>query len=294
MGDAMEALRPQQTFNPCLQRFYQNLQLRALDEQAALQPLEPLLLKTLEPDATLFNHCEEAMKEFTNLFPTKLIPKKQVKKERKHWGDINDELDSLFGDLDVDAAQNKNENVKDEEKKAKDAMDEDEDDDEDAFAMIGVAAVTSIGTKAPCKDFDSLLSKRNSPKLFETLCDKMWAVLGGLIDESYGDLNFAKALDCVAHLRQCSVREEEPLRFNAEVRRFKAKYQERKAKLWRMTVEKGITLIGRHDYEEEDVPDNLVVDKAEAEAFLTKEVQETQHTQKVEVDSDDDDMDDLI
>jgi len=291
-GDAMEALRPQQTFNPCLQRFYQNLQLRALDEQASLQPLDDVLVKTLEPDAELFNGGEEAVKQFTTLFPTKLIPKKQVKKERKHWGDINEELDSLFGDLDVDAKVNDDGQVKDERKK--EAMDEDEDEEEDAFAMIGVAAVTAIGTKAPCKDFDVLLSKRNEAKLFETLSSKMWAVLGGLIDESYGDLNFAKALGCVKHLREASVREEEPLRFNEELRRFKAKYQERKAKLWRMMVEMGVTLIGTHDYEGEDVPDGLVVDKAESDAFLTQAVQETQHTQKVEVDSDDDDMDDLI
>merc|ERR1712087_39222 len=159
---------------------------------------------------------------------------------------------------------------------------------------MGVAQVTSIGTKAPCKDFDVLLSKRSAPKLFETLCTKMWQVIYGLIDESYGDLNFAKALRCVAHVRTCSVREEEPRRYNEELRRLKGKYQDRKKKLWRMVVEQGVTLIGKHDFEEGDVPDGLTVDRAEADLFLTEQVQETQHTQKVEADSDDDDMDDLI
>jgi len=49
-----EALKPQNTFNPVLQRFYQNLQARALDPECEIQELDPVIMKYLEVPDELF------------------------------------------------------------------------------------------------------------------------------------------------------------------------------------------------------------------------------------------------
>lgn len=41
--EPVEALKPANTFNPVLQRFYQTVQQRALDPATALAPLEPII-----------------------------------------------------------------------------------------------------------------------------------------------------------------------------------------------------------------------------------------------------------
>merc|ERR1712187_245048 len=142
-GDRIEALKPNNTFNPILQTFYQNLQNRALDPQSELQELEPWIKKSLEPNEEVFNaaNARKHMSDFENLFPTKLIPKKLVKKERKHWNEIGDELDNLF-DANNGGGGNgvavKNENGKEEEE-------EDEDGDIDLDDVIATETVVKIG-----------------------------------------------------------------------------------------------------------------------------------------------------
>ncbi len=67
-GDKIESLKPQNTFNPILQRFYQNIQCRALDDKIKIQPLDPMILKYLEPDPIMFNNNTiKCMKNFESV-----------------------------------------------------------------------------------------------------------------------------------------------------------------------------------------------------------------------------------
>ena len=56
-----------------LQRFYQNLQARALDSEAPLQALDPMIAKYLTPPDELFQKAEPKLKKFEELFPFKII-----------------------------------------------------------------------------------------------------------------------------------------------------------------------------------------------------------------------------
>ena len=92
-GDTEEALQPKNTFNPVLQRVYQNLEVRALDNQADIQPLEPrilayffyflftkfglnkcrnFLLRYVNPDKDLFDKAKDEIKNFQNCFKFKV------------------------------------------------------------------------------------------------------------------------------------------------------------------------------------------------------------------------------
>jgi len=281
-GERSEALRPQNTFNPILQRFYQNLQGRALDPTAALQDTPPVILKYLEPDSRLFRSTETvaALAEFEKVFETKLIPKKESKgRNRKQWNDLSDELDAMLNLGGAAPARS--------EKK--------EDDDDDGGggegadggavaldALIQVDEVQEIGTRDPMADFDKLLSQRSSADLFERLSASLWEVIYRLIDSSYGDLNFSKAVQCMLHLKGWAIKEEECQPFNAEITRFKAKYSEKKKALWEMVRAQKVTLISKSDLE-----DSAISDK-EALEFLAETMEDTVQSEHVDIESDDD------
>ncbi|ETO20687.1 ATP-dependent DNA helicase, partial [Reticulomyxa filosa] len=159
-----ELLRPQEMFNPILQRFYENLQCRALDPNAPIQPLSPTIIKYLEPPEEVFRKAEPALKEFAEKFPVTVIrcviscatfSKKEAKKERKHWSELNDEINDLLQGL----------SLKKEEVKVKEEIDEDM--NIHFNQMLEINAITKIGTKSPIHDFDQLLKKRSSPDHFQ-------------------------------------------------------------------------------------------------------------------------------
>uniref|UniRef100_A0A7S0TC33 Ku domain-containing protein n=1 Tax=Elphidium margaritaceum TaxID=933848 RepID=A0A7S0TC33_9EUKA len=283
-ADAQEALRPQQTFNPVLQRFYQNLSVRALDPQAALQEIDAVIVKYLNPSVLEAPRAQHCVAQLAKLFPTKLVPKKEVKKERAHWNQVGDALDNLFADMQVDAKQ-------DDAEAGAGA-----DADMELDALIVVEQVTEIGTAHPCQDFDSLFSKKNAPNLFETLSVSFWLVIHRLVDESFGDFGFDKALKCIEFHKSVSIREEECMLFNQELRKFKAKYSEKNKALWRELVQRGITLICKQDFAADaiEVPVNCTVTKQDADNFMNMEMPPQPAAQVVAQDEDDDDVDDLV
>ena len=66
-----EALRPERTFNPVLQRFYQALQARALEPDCPVPPLDPEIEAFVTPDAALFEKGERVVKAFRANFEFK-------------------------------------------------------------------------------------------------------------------------------------------------------------------------------------------------------------------------------
>merc|ERR1712154_598794 len=173
--------------------------------------------------------------------------------------------------------------------------DEDGDIDLNLDQIIMVQQITWVGTKAPCKDFDVLMSKKSSPDLFEKLSEKMWNIIDKLIEKSFGaHLDYKKALQSISHLKQKSIKEEEPLLFNNALIKFKAKYKEKKKKLWSMLREqKDITLISIEDFDANQVPEGLVTTKQESDAFLTQQIDEKPQIDNMQLDDSDDDFADL-
>jgi len=43
-----------------------------------------------------FKKTQPIFKNMIKLFPLKLIPKKEVKKQRKHWSEFNEEISNLL------------------------------------------------------------------------------------------------------------------------------------------------------------------------------------------------------
>eukprot|EP00494_Astrolonche_serrata_P031577 UN31846 len=213
-GDFEEALQPKCTYNPVLQRVYQNLEIRALDEQAEIQPLDPVIAKYVNPNKELFDNAADELKDFSEQFTFKVREKKKGKK-RKHWEDVGDILDNLFAE-----ASQMNSGAGNSEKKEDDVNFDDLD-----FDDIGAEKITKIGTQNPIKDFEAILKTRSSTDLFGKLHDEMWKVITSLISTSFQDSNYQKVEDCINHLRKKSIVEEEPKEFNQKLVAFKSTYE---------------------------------------------------------------------
>merc|ERR1712113_276608 len=153
---------------------------------------------------------------------------------------------------------------------------------------IEIEKVTEIGTTNPKNDFDKLLAKRSSADLFEKLSIEYWNIINKLIDDSFGNLMYDKALENIIHLKQCSIKEEEPLLFNKELIKFKNKYKEKKKDLWNVLIKNGnVQLICIEDFDKDNIPDGLKVTKKECDEFLTQQIEEKVEVMKIEEDSDD-------
>ncbi|ETO20688.1 hypothetical protein RFI_16529 [Reticulomyxa filosa] len=120
------------------------------------------------------------------------------------------------------------------------------------------------------------------------LSKEMWTVIHQMIEESFQDALFEKAVECIAHLRKVSILEEEPLPFNEELRKFKLKYELKKPSLWKVVVNKRVSLLSDSDFT--DTIDGLIVNEKQAKEFLqqTKEVNARVESTDVGVEDEDD------
>ena len=169
--DIIEGLKPANTFNPILQRFYDNLQARAIIEDCEIIPLNQIVAKYLDPPQRLFEKSQKYFDEMSKIFPRKLIAQKDVKNQRAHWNEFDSDLMGLMFDSTQDDQSNvDSSNISQNMNGNKNNGGEEEDVDVDLGSMLDVNQVKKIGTTNPIADFDNLLKKRSSPDLFKKVC----------------------------------------------------------------------------------------------------------------------------
>lgn len=231
-GDLIEALKPKNTYNPVLQRFYQNLEVRALDETAAIQPLDPAVRKYIEfgDEFQERDDVAAAIADFAAAFPFKKIEKAaKAKKKRKNWSDFEEEL----GDIQLGA----NKKVKSEDQD----NDDDEDDDLDVdFAQAAAGVVSTVSRHKPVADFVAMCGRRDFDLVSEAFT-QMWEVAQEKVDSSMGDLQFQTALDCLLAMKQEAIKHQEPGLFNDGLKPLKARYSNKPSpNFWEFVVDKGL------------------------------------------------------
>ncbi|GAB5360119.1 hypothetical protein AAMO2058_000599900 [Amorphochlora amoebiformis] len=102
-GYEFEGLIMEETQNPTLQRFYQNVEKRALDEEAPIEDLEPAIAESVKPDVQLLKNAHKELEEIKRLFKLEVVEKVQKRKKR-HWRDYLEDAD-ISSVVDDDMAQ---------------------------------------------------------------------------------------------------------------------------------------------------------------------------------------------
>ncbi|XP_071736074.1 ATP-dependent DNA helicase 2 subunit KU80-like [Rutidosis leptorrhynchoides] len=183
-----EALRPDFTPNPVLERFYHHLELKSKDPDAAVPPLDATLKRITEPDSDVMSQNKLVIDNFRRHFELKENPK--LKKSSRRLL-----KDKTSGSFELEAGKN-------------DA------DSTDLAVSTSKVKVETIGDSSPVPDFEAMISRRDSPEWVSKAIFAMKNKVIDLVESSYEGDTYPKALECLVALRKGCVIEQEPKQFN--------------------------------------------------------------------------------
>eukprot|EP01083_Nonionella_stella_P230860 815713_1 len=129
--------------------------------------------------------------------------------------------------------------------------------------------VTAISTVDPVKDFQTMWQQRDDPACIETAVSQMWKVVSDLVDQSFQDRFYPKAVRCIQALRLACLNEDEWRRFNDGMNGLRQKYEFEKTKFWDKLASTGVLPIDS----DECIESNVTTEKA-AEFFSKKEIKQ--------------------
>ncbi|CAH9096865.1 unnamed protein product, partial [Cuscuta europaea] len=236
-ADGQEALLPELTPNPVLQRYYHYLELKSKHPDAVVPPLHESLRRITDPDPDLLSQNKTTIDEFRKCFELKENPmmKKSTRRLlRNNISGPDEEEGRGFSEPTDDQAVNK---IKTEK----------------------------IGDENPVKDFEDMISRRDSPKWVNKAIQEMKNKIFNLVEDSFEGDTYEKALECLVALRNGCILEQEPKQFN-DVLRDLYKFCKGKdiSNFCDHVISRGITLITKIE-----APDSDVLE-SEASSFMTK------------------------
>jgi ATP-dependent DNA helicase 2 subunit 2 len=208
------AIRPEQTYNPTNQRFYNAVQARALDESVDIFDVaDPLIEKYMNQNPGLLKRAAPQLAAFARNFPLKVVEKKAGKRKR-HWRDM------YGGDVDEDADMRaaKAQRQKTEAKGPSQAASQSQSSSSSgpvAMSDIVVNQVEKISSVSPVQDFKDMLSRRDRADLVEKAIAQMHAMIKTIVTNSFQAAQFPRALECLQALRRGCIEQEEAELYNA-------------------------------------------------------------------------------
>ncbi|PWA51740.1 Ku70/Ku80 beta-barrel domain-containing protein [Artemisia annua] len=183
-----EALRPDFTPNPVLERFYHHLELKSKDPDAAVPPLDATLKRITEPDLEAISQNKLVIDEFCRRFELKENPKLKKSTRRLLREKPSGSFEGGVGKI--------------------------EDQSTDGVASTSTVKIETIGDLTPVQDFEAMISRRDSPEWVSKAIYGMKNKVIDLVESSYEGDTYPKALECLVALRKGCVIEQEPKQFN--------------------------------------------------------------------------------
>lgn len=234
-----EALLPELTLNPVLERFYSFLDIKSRRSDADVPPVDDAIKSIIEPDPELI--AENELDKFCSQFQLKINPKKD-KASKRFWRD----KPSLS-----------------EEAAGKDAGDDGQ--NGVSFDSLAARKTEQIGSSTPVQDFEAMLARRDSDEWVPKAIREMKKLITDLLDSSYKGNTYHKAMDCLVALRNGCVQQEEPMEFNNFMRGLGNNCQGKRLNdFWELIVSKNVSLINKNEAADSDVTED------EAKNFLAK------------------------
>ncbi|KAK9840417.1 hypothetical protein WJX74_009567 [Apatococcus lobatus] len=187
-----EQLKPDETVNPTLNRFYAFMAARVVDPNAAAPELDPLTSRIMLPHLDTLPRARAALAAAKEAFPIKLsaAEKAAADAENRDQGD--------------EPAENGQAGTSGQEEEKK---------DEGPRFNLDAAPTTqaeTVGSSSPVEDFESLVQQGRPDIAFNGLA----RIIETLVARSLGDRSFGKALSCLQALRQGCIQHSRPQLFN--------------------------------------------------------------------------------
>ncbi|KAB2002773.1 hypothetical protein ES319_D11G088500v1 [Gossypium barbadense] len=231
-----EALLPEFTPNPVLERFYRHLELKAKQPDAAVPPLDETLKNIVEPDPELVAENKSVFDALHRHFELRQNPK--LKKSSRQW--YQEKQSGSNAHVSSGQAVNSIENQP-------------------------PVKIEKIGDLTPVQDFEAMMSQRDNPEWVEKAIKELREkILALLIHSDEGD-KYQKAVECVAALRKGCILEQEPGPYNDLMHHIRQYCEEKGIKsLPQLLASRDLTLISKSEAEDSDVT------AEEARSFFVK------------------------
>ncbi|XP_068650378.1 ATP-dependent DNA helicase 2 subunit KU80 isoform X2 [Aristolochia californica] len=237
-----EALQPDLTPNPVLERFYEFLELKSKQPDAEVPPLDRTLKQITEPDPELFSQGKSVLDEFCNQFVLKENPK--IKKSNRRLWREKSSTSKEKGDLQKDGPEIESKDI------TKSSL---------------TKNVDKIGDVTPVKDFEAMMARRDSQIWVSKAIKGMKIFIYDLLENSYKGDTYDQAVECLTALRRGCILEQEPEEFNQFMQYIYKKCKENDLNdFWKLLTIKQITLISKKEAEDSTVEED------EAKSFLVK------------------------
>ncbi|KAG8477368.1 hypothetical protein CXB51_030725 [Gossypium anomalum] len=231
-----EALLPEFTPNPVLERFYRHLELKAKQPDAAVPPLDETLKKIIEPDPELVAENKSVFDALHTHFELKQNPK--LKKSSTQW--YQEKQSGSNAHVSSGQAVNSIENQP-------------------------PVKIEKIGDLTPVQDFEAMMSQRDNPEWVEKAIKELREKTLALLIHSDGEDKYQKAVECVAALRKGCIIEQEPGPYNDLMHHIRQYCEEKGIKsLPQLLASRNLTLISKSEAEDSDVT------AEEARSFFVK------------------------
>ncbi|KAG6547300.1 hypothetical protein Mapa_011237 [Marchantia paleacea] len=239
-----EFLMPERTANPVLQRFYSFLNLKSVNPEAAVPPLDKALQIIVQPEKRFIQKMEYMLQTFKEQFT--LTRSTQTEKGgRKFWKYRLEREDNaaLPGE---DILQT-------------------EDGKPLTFEFLTGKKVEHVGSLNPVEDFEALLARRDSDQWVSKAIKGMKKIITDLLNSAYNGNTYEKAMACLIALRRGCVIQEEPSDFNMFLEEISNRCRgKRQSDFWELVIAKNLTLISK-----DETPDSDVTQE-EAASFLSR------------------------
>ena len=215
---------------------------RALDATCPIAPLDPELSKALFPDPLLLKAAEPAIRAFRDTFVLQPVEKDAKKKEKRKFAMYDDQPD-----IDPDLLAAKRLNAADHSAGA-------------AFDAMQ-PTVEHVGSVTPMEDFRAMLKRRDDVAVWKRAWEEMKTLIERLVEDSYGDSMYGRAMECVRGLRAAAVGEGEADLFNTWMEGVREKWRRGREGWWTKLKAEGMRLI-----DDSEVGDSKV-SRAEADRW---------------------------
>ncbi|KAB1669210.1 hypothetical protein ES319_1Z064900v1 [Gossypium barbadense] len=217
-----EALLPEFTPNPVLERFYRHLELKAKQPDAAVPPLDETLKKIIEPDPELVAENKSVFDALHRHFELKQNPK--LKKSSRQW--YQEKQSGSNAHVSGGQAVNSIENQP-------------------------PVKIEKIGDLTPVQDFEAMMSQRDNPEWVEKAIKELREKILALLIHPDGEDKYQKAVECVAALRKGCIIEQEPGPYNDLMHRIRQYCEEKGIKsLPQLLASRDLTLISKSEAED--------------------------------------------
>jgi ATP-dependent DNA helicase 2 subunit 2 len=243
-----EALQPEFTPNPVLERFYRCLEVKSKHPDAAVPPLDETLKKITEPDPELLSQNKSVIDAFRRSFELKENPKLK-KSTRRFLREKPSGLKEGEGDISAKPSGSK---------------------EGDSYGDISAQSLDSlnIGDLTPVQDFENMMSRRDGPEWIGKAIKDMKNRIFDMVENSFEGDNYPKALECLVALRKGCILEQEPKQFNDFLHHLCKFCQKNDLhSLCEFLASKELTLISKTEAIDSEVTDD------EARSFLVNQSQ---------------------